>query len=127
MADPHGAICGAELHLRDMEAEQAFYAKVAGWTYDTMPLAGGDGAYVIAKLGDKPIAGFLDMNLMPHLDGVPPHWLNYVAVDDVDASVQDVIDAGGQLRRPLFDIPAVGRVAVVEDVGGAKLALMTQA
>ena len=126
MADTHGTLFWAELHLRDMEAEKAFYARVAGWTYDTMPLAGGDGEYVIAKLEGKPVAGFLDMTLMHRLDDVPPHWLTYVAVDDVDAIVADVVAAGGKLRRPLFDVPGVGRVAIVSDADGAVLALMTQ-
>jgi predicted enzyme related to lactoylglutathione lyase len=127
MADKHGSFFWAELHLRGMEKAKVFYSKTLGWTYDTMPLAGGDGDYVIAKLDDKPVAGFLDMTLMHHLDEVPPHWLTYVAVDDVDAMVAEVEGAGGTLRRPVFDVPNVGRVAIVEDAAGAVLAMMTQA
>ena len=126
MADTQGTIFWAELHVRDMAAAKRFYGQVAGWTFDTMPLTGGDGDYVIAKLGDKPVAGFLDMTLMAHLDEVPPHWLTYVAVDDVDAVVSGLEAAGGVLRRPVFEVPNVGRIAIVEDAAGAVLALMTQ-
>ncbi len=120
----HGAIFWAELHVRDMEASKAFYAKVAGWTYDTTPLSGGPGDYVIAKLNGKPVAGFLDMNLMPSLDGIPPHWLTYVAVDDLDQSIETLTLAGGKLRRPVITVPFMGRIAVIEDAGGAVLAMM---
>ena len=125
--DQHGTIFWAELHVRDMAAAKAFYGAVAGWTYDTMPLTGGDGEYIIAKQGDRPVAGFLDMTLMDHLDNVPPHWLTYVAVDDVHASVAGLEAAGGRLRRPIFEVPNVGRIAIVEDAAGAVVALMTQA
>lgn len=123
----HGTIVWSELHLRDMAAQQAFYSAVAGWSFDTMPLANGSGDYVVAKQNGRPIAGFLDMGMMPHLDGVPTHWLTYIGVADVDDAVSAAVAAGGTLHRPVFDIPDVGRVAVITDAGGAKLALMTQA
>ena len=42
-----------------------------------------DRTYWIAKAGDKPVAGILDMRgIVP--DGDPPHWLSYLEVDDVD-------------------------------------------
>nr|WP_323777461.1 VOC family protein [Amylibacter sp.] len=123
----HGTIVWSELHLRDMAAQQAFYSAVAGWSFDTMPLTNGSGDYVVAKQNGRPIAGFLDMGMMPHLDGVPTHWLTYIGVADVDDAVSAAVAAGGTLHRPVFDIPDVGRVAVITDAGGAKLALMTQA
>lgn len=123
----HGDIVWSELHLRDMAAQKAFYSAVAGWTFDSMPLASGSGDYVVAKQNGRPIAGFLDMGIMPHLDGVPTHWLTYIGVEDVDKSVAAAVASGGTLHRPVFDIPDVGRVAVITDAGGAKLALMTQA
>jgi predicted enzyme related to lactoylglutathione lyase len=37
---------------------------------------------------------------------VPPHWCEYLEVDDVDASLKLVVDLGGTLMRP----PNVGRL-----------------
>lgn len=126
MADKQGSFFWAELHLRDMAKAKAFYSKMFGWSYETMPLTGGDGEYVIAIHDGKPVAGFLDMNLMAHLDEVLPYWLTYIAVDDVEASVAELEGEGGKLRRPVFEVPSVGRIAIVEDGTGATLAIMTQ-
>ena len=35
--------------------------------------------------------------------------------------------AGGEIRRPPFDIPGIGRIAMIADPTGAALGLMTPA
>jgi len=50
---------------------------------------------------------------------VPSHWVQYVSVDDVDAACAQVPKLGGKVCVPAFDIPTVGRTALVEDPGGA--------
>ena len=49
----------------------------------------------------------------------------YIAVDDVDARMKKAQAAGAQLMRPIFDIPGVGRIAVLEEPGGAGIGWMT--
>src|SRR5207247_1819898 len=56
-------------------------------------------------------------------DGVPPHWLTYVAVEDVDASAQSGASLGGNVLMPPMDIPNVGRMAVLKDPQGAVFAI----
>jgi len=46
-------------------------------------------------------------------------------VDDVDAYVGKVVDAGGSLHRPASDIPGILRFAVVADPQGAAFVLFT--
>jgi len=48
-----------------------------------------------------------------------------VAVDDVDASVAKAKKAGGKLMRPIFDVPDVGRIAILMQPDGAGIAWMT--
>ena len=56
--------------------------------------------------------------------GAPPHWIGYTAVDDVDASVKKATSLGGKVLAPAFDIPKVGRVAVLADPQGAAFAIV---
>jgi hypothetical protein len=48
-----------------------------------------------------------------------------VYVDDVDAAAAKVAGAGGAVLQDCFDVPNVGRIAVVQDPGGAVIGLMT--
>ena len=57
--------------------------------------------------------------------GAPPHWFDYIEVDDVDHRVALVPENGGNVLRPPFDIPNVGRIAIIADATGAAVGLMT--
>jgi hypothetical protein len=59
--------------------------------------------------------------------GTRPHWFDYVEVDNVDKRAAACASAGGAILRPPFDIPNVGRIAIVQDSSGAPLGLMTSA
>jgi predicted enzyme related to lactoylglutathione lyase len=121
----HGEFVWNELHTRDVERAKAFYAATIGWTYDAMPMAEG-GTYWIAKVGEAMAGGIFAM-VEPRFEGVPEHWFSYVEIDDVDARVALVAAAGGKVHREPWDIPGVGRVAIVEDAGGAVSGWMTSA
>ena len=46
-------------------------------------------------------------------------------VDDVDARVAKAVKAGAKLMRPIFDVPNVGRIAILTEPGGAGIGWMT--
>ena len=56
---------------------------------------------------------------------VPEGWMPYLAVDDVDARAKKATAAGATLMRPLFDIPGIGRIAILREPGGAGVGWMT--
>jgi predicted enzyme related to lactoylglutathione lyase len=60
-----------------------------------------------------------------HFEGVPPHWLGYIAVDDIDNRVAAAKQAGARVMREPFDVEGVGRIAILKDAVGALIALMT--
>ena len=76
--------------------------------------------------GDAPVGGILDMN-RPQFGGIEPNWFAYIAVDDVDARVEKAKTAGATLLRPMFDIPGVGRIAILKDPTGAAVGWITPA
>jgi uncharacterized protein len=121
----HGHFYWNELMTRDPEGAKAFYGGQIGWRFEAMSMPQG-GSYWICKEGDRPAAGILDMN-QPGFEGIPNHWFAYLAVDDVDARVAKATAAGAKLLRPIFDVPGVGRIAILQDPAGAVMGWITPA
>ena len=124
MAD-HGTFYWNELVTTDPGQCSAFYGTVLGWTGREMDMGEG-GTYTIFQSNGTDIGGMFKMG-GPQFEGVPPHWMGYVAVDDIDAAVAKVEGAGGAVKAPPFDVPGIGRIAVITDPAGAAVSLMTPA
>jgi len=113
----HGTFHWNELMTDDVEAAKAFFADTIGWTFDGMPMP--EGTYWVAKVGEQPVAGIMDMTGFAP-PGVPPHWIAYLEVDDIEARLAKVAAAGGEVLRETFEVPEVGRIAILKDkTGGA--------
>lgn len=123
MSHIHGAIWWSELTTRDVDAAQAYYRRICGWRFSVTPSADG-GDYFVAHLGDQPVAGLLDLALLPDHEDTPAQWVTYIAVDDIDEALTRTRTAGGQVLREGFDVPDVGRIAMVQDSVGALLGLI---
>jgi predicted enzyme related to lactoylglutathione lyase len=121
----HGHFHWNELMTRDVERAKRFYQNTIGWSFDAMPMADG-GTYWVAMLSGKPVAGIFSLNA-PGYDGVPESWMSYLAVDDVDARVEKALKTGAKLMKPIFDVPNVGRIAILMEPGGAGVGWMTPA
>ena len=78
------------------------------------------GKYILCKRDGKDVAGIMQM---PPGAEARPHWLPYVAVEDVDASASRVEALGGKVWVAPADIPGVGRFSVTEDPSGAMIAV----
>ena len=127
MSDKHGMVWWTELMTRDVPGAVAYYKATCGWQFDTMPMQDAAGDYYIGKVGETPMIGIMDMTHMTHLDGVPAHWFSYFAVDDVDAAVSATAEQGGQVMREPFEVPGIGRIAILQDPTGAAMGLITPA
>jgi predicted enzyme related to lactoylglutathione lyase len=120
----HGHFCWNELLTHDPERAKKFYGETIGWTFESMPLADGSGTYWLAKQDGKPVAGIFTLS-GPEFAGEAESWMSYLDVDDVDARVKKATAAGAKLMRPLFDVPDVGRIAILTEPGGAGVGWMT--
>lgn len=122
----HGSIHWSELISGDVEGSKKFFAEVCGWTIEAMPMPMGE--YNVCKQGDTPVAGIMGVDQIenPSHD-IAPHWMTYIAVDDVDASVDQIKSSGGDVINGPFDVPGVGRIAIVMDPGKAVCGIMTPA
>ena len=120
----HGNFYWNELNTHDAEKAKKFYRDTIGWKFDEMKMP--NGSYWVAMQGDKPVGGIFPMS-GPDFKGVPEHWMSYVAVDDVDARVKKAKAAGAKIIREPFDVPNVGRIAILTQPGGGCVGWMTPA
>jgi uncharacterized protein len=132
MTTKHGEIWWTELNTRDPEKARDFYSKVMGWTPFVAsmtemqrPAEPGEKSYTVFLMGETPICGLFDLNDLDICDEIPAHWLTYLAVDKVDESCRQIAELGGVIIKEPFDVPSVGRMAVVQDSTGAVFGLGT--
>lgn len=105
-----------ELMTTDVESAKAFYAKLFGWTAETMPMPNGSDYYFFKKDGE-PAAGM--MGITEEMGPIPPHWMSYVEVADLDASVAAATAGGGAILNGPIQVSDMGILAVVKDPQGA--------
>lgn len=118
---PHGRFVWYDLMTTDPSAAQKFYPAVTGWGTEKWK---GPQPYTMWTLAEKPLGGV--MNLPPGAAReMPPHWLPYVCVKDLDATAGKAKQLGGKVVHEPTDIPEVGRFAVIQDPQGAYLAIYT--
>ena len=117
MFTPKGKFGWYELMTSDTEAAGKFYSDVVGWTTHAMPSDGGM-EYTSFNLGHTGIAGMLT---------IPGHvaWIGYISVEDVDAHIEKIVEAGGKLWKPATDVPGMLRFAVMSDPQGAAIVVFT--
>ncbi|MEM6665571.1 MAG: VOC family protein [Pseudomonadota bacterium] len=122
----HGHFHWNELMTRDVAGAKAFYSASLGWTFSDMPMPGSDGGtYHIAMAGDQMVGGIFDITGMPGMDQVPPSWMAYIAVDDIDARTAKAEAGGANVIQAPFDVPGVGRIAMIIQPDGAMIGWMT--
>lgn len=115
-----GTFCWVELGTTDPNVVKPFYAGLFGWTAVDMPM--GPETYTLMRIEDRDVAGGykIDPERMP---GVPPHWMLYVAVADADQAAAKASELGATMLMAPFDVPGVGRMAVIKDPTGAVISL----
>jgi uncharacterized protein len=116
----NGTLTWNELMTRDLDAAVSFYGSVFGYEFEELPED--TSGYRLFKVGDAVVAGVwtMDENVPQE---VPPHWMTYFWLDDVDAGFDRVRELGGEVLREPIDSP-YGRFAPVRDPQGATFSLI---
>jgi predicted enzyme related to lactoylglutathione lyase len=107
----------------DPEGAVAFFKKVVGW--GTEVWEGAEEPYTMWTNGGEPLGGVMQIPEEVATQGVPPHWIAYIATPDVDATVAQAVELGGEVAHPPEDVPSAGRFAVLADPQGAVFAVYT--
>ena len=121
VTDEVGTVAWTELLTDDVPAAQEFYGAVLG--VEHRPLEGEPGYLTVHAAGEV-VCGLGPLESMD--DGAGrSHWLTYLRVADVDATLRLVDAHGGRSGEP-FDSP-FGRIAVVRGPEGETFALIADA
>ena len=114
-ADPRGKFVWHELLSADAAGATAFYTKVVAWK--TQPWEQ-DASYSMWVAKNGPVGGIAS------LDGAAaPHWLPYIGVNDVAATVETAKGLGGRVLKEKTEMPNGGSYAVLADPQGAEFAV----
>ncbi len=121
--NPTGDFIWYELMTPDAEGAKAFYDAVVGWNIsEGAPEF--QGYRMIVRSDGGNAGGVLPLTDEMQQHGARPTWLGYVSVADVDRSVAAIEQGGGKGLMPAFDIPNVGRIAMVADPQGVPFYVM---
>jgi predicted enzyme related to lactoylglutathione lyase len=103
------------INTTDVDATRAFYASVFDWQFREY---GPPGFFqIMDESGQSPMGAIQQRRQL--LDDEPTRGLECTfAVDDVDATRQRVLDAGGRILMEKFTITNVGHLIAFEDPGG---------
>ena len=99
-----------------------FYSDVFGYEIEEAEMGEGP-PYRVLKVDGRGVAGMIAMT--PEMADVPPNWSTTFAVEDADAAVEEggMSWAAACSSQP-FDIPTVGRYAVIQDPAGVVFGIL---
>lgn len=116
-----GSIGWVDLTVPNAEQIKKFYEEVVGW--ESAPVSMGDyNDFTMISPDDKlPYAGVC------HSKGtnswLPPYWLIYINVADINKSVGKVKELGGEVLFEPKEMGNYGKYCVIKDTAGAFCAL----
>jgi len=120
MGSPKHQFCWNELATPNVEAAKEFYSRCFGWTFIDHKMD--HGTYTMIKHGDQEFAGMWHITDDMAKD-VPPHWMSYILVDDIDEMLLKVQKNGASVKVPVTKAGEFGRFAVITDPTGAHIAM----
>ncbi len=107
-----GAMIWNELGTHEPQLAQEFFGALLGWTFKPAPQPG----YVVIYNNGRGNGGIITMT--EEWKDIPPHWMVYFSVEDIEATLEKVKSNGGQAHFPIISA-GVGRFTVVSDPAGA--------
>lgn len=117
-----GTFCWVELGTTNAAASKSFYKELFGWDYHDSENGPGM-IYTMIKLDGKDVGGLYEMPSNMLEQGIPPHWLNYIAVANADEATAQAKASGGAVMNGPFDVANAGRMSVIQDPTGTVFAV----
>lgn len=118
---PLGSISWADLTVPDARPLAEFYGAVAGWRIQPVGMGEYDDYCMVPATGVTPSAGICHAR-GPNAD-LPPTWLVYITVADLDRALAAVVAHGGTVVKPAVAMGGTARYAIFRDPVGAHAAL----
>lgn len=118
-----GGFCWTELATSNVQAAKDFYGSIFGWKFSDHDM--GDMTYTMIKLNEKDDKEFGGMWAIPKEQEkhIPPHWMSYILVANIDESLEKARKQGASIVRDVANVGNSGRFAIITDPTGAHVAL----
>jgi predicted enzyme related to lactoylglutathione lyase len=116
-----GRIMWADLTVADAEAVSDFYATVVGWEKQGLSMGDYEDYVMKEKESGDGISGVCHARGVN--DYIPPQWLLYVTVQDIDRSLEDCVRLGGKLIGQKRKMGPSGTYCLIQDPAGAYMML----
>lgn len=115
-----GEIVWNELATSNVQGAKDFYGKTFGWEFVDKNM--GDMTYTMIKKGNKEFGGIwaIPTDLK---NQIPPHWLAYILVENVEQALEKARQNGAMVIKPVQKAGDMGLFAVIKDPAGAHIAL----
>ena len=125
-----GSFCWTEIASNDAAKCKEFYTNVCGWKFKDSNAVGGFTYHEYTPGGEYPAGGLYEITPEMCVEGQPtppPHFMTYVAVDDVDENAKLAVELGGKVIHGPLDIPNAGRMTIIQDPTGAMISTFKMA
>lgn len=123
-----GHVVFADLTVANAEAVRDFYGQVLGWVAEDLAMSDEQGDYADYMMKDAEGSG---VSGICHARGVnkdlPPQWILYVTVADINASLERCLALGGKVLKKQQNDEGALFYALIQDPAGAVMALMPAA
>ena len=116
-----GAINWIDLTVPDAERVRDFYEQVVGWKVKSVGMGSYQDYAMTSESGGRSVAGICHARGMN--EGIPPVWLIYITVANLDDSMNRATELGGRVLRAPVNIGTNARFAIIQDPAGAVCAL----
>jgi hypothetical protein len=104
-----------ELRSTKLDKAQAFYKSLFKWKLQAMP----EMSYTLFTAGEGPGGGMMQLEKK----GGPSHWVPYVRVKNIRATVKKAKSLGAKVLADVMLIPGYGQIAVLADPSGTPIGL----
>ena len=122
----NGKVVWRDLLTNTPEASRRFYSELFGWEFEAPKVfvgVGGGNSYMLIRHNGELIGGMVDTNALGKEENIS-QWITTISVADIDAAVERVAGAGGEVLNPPESIGDRGRMAIVADSTGALFAMI---
>ncbi len=120
-----GAFVWYDLMTSDPKGAGDFYTGLIDW--GTRSWDDGGENHTLWTNRDTPFGGVVELTEEARAAGAPAHWLAYVAVEDIRATIARAGELGGSVLHGPTDISSVGIWAVLTDPQGALFSIYQSA
>ncbi|MBL8130324.1 MAG: VOC family protein [Anaerolineae bacterium] len=112
-----GSVLWVDLTIDNADEVRDFYKEVVGWGHSEVDMGGYTDYSMLPPGADAPAAGIVHHRGVN--EGIPPQWMIYIVVADLEASIAACERLGGKVVKRAKDSP----FCIIQDPAGAVAAL----